>query len=406
MDWDQHGVRPYPEGTGKYLVTAISQDSCATLTCSFIDHGGELASYTNAAENLSENFYMPRLDFWPGAVVLSSAADMSTASYSNLAPPLEADVLGAGAIVSTVPPGAVTGAANVLIGTGATPPAAANLEAMHTNGTGRIPGATILKAANGLQTAEGGHKGRLNFGNRGQTVGFTPLITLGDSNWGKTWATGSHRPTADTNDLDFGYEGDIDTLYSRAQKDVREYIGKFPDGHPQEELSAAGKTFNVPVTVNGNLTVTGKCVGCGGSTSGGAGSAGNGAGQWSVSLTGQKAAIPSTNLCAASACGLGQYRVSYYMDSTNECPSSGRAATALTIGWKDETSARRMRVPLSGADISSGNSLSLGGTSSFGGGDISLWSAGSAPITYSTDYTGCATGTGNYAVRIAVEKVQ
>jgi hypothetical protein len=94
------------------------------------------------------------------------------------------------------------------------------------------------------------------------------------------------------------------------------------------------------------------------------------------------------------------------MDSTNQCPSSGKAAIALTIGWKDETSARSIRVPLSGAGISSGNSLALGGTSSFGGGDISLWSAGSAPITYSTDYTGCATGTGNYAVRIEVEKVQ
>src|SRR5260370_27168249 len=255
---------------------------------------------------------MPRLDFWPGAIVLSSAADMSTASYSNLTPTIQADVLGAGAIVSTIPPGAVTGVANVLIGAGGSPPAAANLEAIHTNGTGGIPGATILKAANGLQTPQSGHKGRLNFGHRGQTVGFTPLITLGDSNWGKTWATANHRPAADANDLDLGYEGNIDTFYSRAQKEIREYVGKIPDGNPQEKLTAAGKTFNVPVTIDGNLTVRGKCEGCGGGASGAV--AGGGAGRWSVSLTGQKAAIPATNLCAASACGAGQYRVSYYLD--------------------------------------------------------------------------------------------
>ena len=34
IDWDQHSVRPYPEGTGKYLATTVQQESCATLTCS------------------------------------------------------------------------------------------------------------------------------------------------------------------------------------------------------------------------------------------------------------------------------------------------------------------------------------------------------------------------------------
>jgi hypothetical protein len=405
MDWDQRSVpRPYPEGAGNYLLTTIQQSSCATLTCQFTDNGGTLSAYTNAAEDLSRNLYMPRLDFWPGAIVISPDEDRSTSSYSDFAPPLQADVLGAGAIVSTIPPGAVTGEADVLIGTGATPPAAANLEALHTNGTGGTPGATILKAANGLQTPENGHKGRLNFGHHGQAVGFTPLITLGDSNWGKTWATANHRPAADANDLDLGYEGNIDTFYNRAQNEVREYIGKLPDGNPQEKLTAAAKTFNVPVTINGNLTVTGKCVGCAGD-SGGAGTASGGGGaRLAVSLTGQKAAIPSTNLCASSACGPGLYRVSYYLDSTTACASPGNAAAALMIGWKDETNARTIRVPLSGAGVSGGNSLMLGGTSNFGSGSISLWSAGNA-VTYAATYTACATGVGSYAVRIAVEKL-
>lgn len=61
---------------------------------------------------------MPRLDFWPGAIVISTSQDKSTANLSSFAPPLKADVLGAGAIVSTYPPGVVTGEAGVLIGTG------------------------------------------------------------------------------------------------------------------------------------------------------------------------------------------------------------------------------------------------------------------------------------------------
>jgi hypothetical protein len=98
--------------------------------------------------------------------------------------------------------------------------------------------------------------------------------------------------------------------------------------------------------------------------------------------------------------------VTYYLDSSTACSSPGNATAALTIGWKDETSAKTIRVPLSGAGIAGGNSLSLGGTSSFGTGNISLWSAGNAAITYSTAYSACAAGSGSYAVRIVVEKVQ
>src|SRR5262249_8702022 len=117
IDWDQHSIRPYPEGTGKYLLTTVQQSSCATLTCSFTDNGEALSSYTNMGEDLTANIYMPRLDFWPGAIVLSSVEDKSSSAYSDLAPPLQADVLGAGAIVSTIPSGAITGTANVLIAT-------------------------------------------------------------------------------------------------------------------------------------------------------------------------------------------------------------------------------------------------------------------------------------------------
>jgi hypothetical protein len=122
-----------------------------------------------------------------------------------------------------------------------------------------------------------------------------------------------------------------------------------------------------------------------------------------VSLTGQAAAISSTALCASSTCGSGQYIANYYLDSTVSCTTAGSAATSLTIGWTDETSAKTIQVPLSGTGVSGGNSLSLGNTTSFASGDISLWSAGRANITY---YTGCTTGTGTYALRVTLRQVQ
>ena len=402
-DWDGGTIpRPYPEGTGNYLLTTVEQNSCAALVCSFIDNGGALSSYTNAGESLTGHVYMPRLDFWPGAIVLSPDEDISSERYLIPSLMLQADVLGVGSIVSTQPSWAVTAEANTIMGSGATPPSATNVEAMHTNGIGPFPGATLLMAANVQQQSPSGYKGRLNFGHPGQAGGFTPVITLADSNWGKTWATSSHRPRADVNDLDLGYEGHIDTFYTRAQNEVREYVGKFPDGNPQEKLTASAKTFNVPVTINGNLTVTGKCAGC----SGNGGPAGGDSGHWTVSLAGQKAAIAATNLCAPAACAVGQYRITYYVDATAACASPGSASTALTIGWKDETSTRNFRVPLAGNGVSNATSLALGQPANFASGTISLWSAGGSGITYSTAYTGCASGTGSYAVRIAVDRVQ
>jgi len=396
IDWDGGAPRPFPEGTGDYLLTTVAQSSCATLTCSFIDDGQALTLYTNLGENFAAHIYMPRLDFWPGGVVISPAEDMSSVQYAISPIPLQADTIGVGGIVTTQPAWAVAAEASTMFGSAATPPAAANVEALHTNGLSSFPGATILNQSNLPQQFQTGHKGRLNFGFAGRPAAFTPVITLGDSNWGKTWATSGHRPKADVNDLDLGYEGNIDTFYSRAQNEVREYIGKFPDGKPQEALTSSAKTFNVPVTVNGNFTVTGKCVGCGGTS----------AGMRSVSLTGQKAAIAPTSLCPASACGEGQYRISYYIDSTAQCGSAGNAAATVSLSWKDEAGAKSIRLPLSGNGVNGATSLALGSTANFASGSFSLWSSGTAPITYSTSLTGCAAGAASYGLHLTAERVQ
>lgn len=395
MDWDRGSPRPYPQGTGNYLLTTIQQSSCATLTCSFTDEGQALTSYTNLGENFSAHIYMPRLDIWPGAVVLSPAEDMSSEHYGSPTLPLQADVVDVGGIVTTQPAWAIAAVANTMAPSSANPSAAANVEALHSNGFNPFPAATIMNQSNIPQQFQTGHKGRLNFGFAGRPGGFTPVVTLADSNWGKTWVTLGHRPAADVNDLDLGYEGKMDTLYSRAQNEVREYIGKLPDGKPQEALTSAAKTFNVPVKINGDLTVTGKCAGCGGTVGG----------NWTVSLIGQKAAIGSTNLCQPAACGAGQYRISYYMDSIAPCSSAGNAAANLTLSWKDDGGAKSMRLPLSGNGVIGGNTLALGSAANFASGSFSLWSGG-GPITYSTGLNPCAAGAASYGLHITVEKVQ
>ncbi len=405
-DWDGGSLpQPYPQGTGNFLLTTVQQSSCAALTCSFTDNGGSLSKYSNAGESATSHVYMPRLDFWPGAIVLSPGEDVSSERYMIPNLMLQADVLKVGAIVTTQPAWAIAGEATTIVGSPSSPPAAANIEALHTNGLGPFPGATIMTASNVPQQSPTGHKGRLNFGYRGQAGGFTPVITLADSNWGKTWATSGHRPPADANDLDLGYEGNIDTLYSRAQNATRTYIGKIPDGKPQEDLTASAKTFNVPVTINGDLKITGKCAGCNG-TAGVAGSSLASSNRPGISVSAQKSAIAAASLCAPSSCGPGQYRVTYYLDSISSCTSPGNASATLAIGWKDESSARSLQVPLSGNGVLNGKSLSLGQATSFASGDISIWSAGGAAITYSTAYVPCTNGEGSYALRIAVERLQ
>ena len=255
--------QPYPTGTGNYLLTSVSQSSCGAHSCPFTDNGQSLSTYSNVALS-PYNIYLPLLDFWPGAVIMGQKSDRSSSNYSVFTPLLTADVLGEGAVVSTFPASIIVGQAQTMIPTTVPVTSAAGISAMNTNGS-PFPGATVLKAFNSPDDLYAGYKGRVNLGPEGLPGSFFPMITLGDSNWAKTWSTPNERPSADVGDLDLGYENTISTFYVRASSEVRSYIGKLPDGNPQESLTAASKTINVPVTINGNLTVNGSCSGCGSS---------------------------------------------------------------------------------------------------------------------------------------------
>lgn len=125
-----------------------------------------------------------------------------------------------------------------------------------------------------------------------------------------------------------------------------------------------------------------------------------------VSSTAVAAAISTSTLCGTTSCPAGQYVIDYYINSAAQCASAGPAAAGIVVNWTDETSAKSMQVSLSGVGVPAGNSITLGNTTSFGSGSFTLWSSGSAAITYSTSYTPCTSGTGRYAVRMAVRQVQ
>jgi hypothetical protein len=429
MVWSGTGTPPYPEGTGNYLLTTVQQASCGKQTCQFTDNGQSLTSYSNAGENFNgPNMYLPLLDFWPGSLIMSQSTDTTSAAGSILSPMLTADILSQGTVVNTLPANMIVGQAQTSIPSAVIVPSAGIISAMNT-GASILPAATILKAFNSAFALSSGFKGRLNFGDQGMANGFSAIITVADSNWGRTWASGIQRPTADVGDLDIGYEGAISTYYQRASSEIRNYIGKFPDGKPQESLTTTAKTFNVPVVINGNLIVMGTCTGCG-QLAGQAAIEGQATppaiGEESTSSlarsgnvratvptpsggasrVGQTSGIAPTLLCATSTCGVGPYTVHYYLNSTSSCPSSESATVSLTLTWADESSTKSLQVPLSGNRILDGSRLSLGSTSNFGSGAISMWTAGSVPIEYSTSYTPCTSGEGTYSLRVVLSPVQ
>jgi hypothetical protein len=101
------------------------------------------------------------------------------------------------------------------------------------------------------------------------------VITLVDSTPALTQATAGFRPPNSANDTYIGLDTGANAATANAQLafgapvSISNYIGNIGDNTSfLERLTSAGKTFNVPVRINGNLTVTGTCTGCGGDGAG------------------------------------------------------------------------------------------------------------------------------------------
>jgi hypothetical protein len=249
---------------------ATSQAQCAGLVCTYTDAGGSnTASY--AIQALS---WEPILPFWPGSVVFSGDGSGSysipPASFDmepgdvvsvdwNALPTLQVrncgDTAGVGSWFGGAWEQCLEGKVN-----GNYPPIGGLLfqDGTYNSGTGS------------------GVKGRINFEYPTTGIGnIQPhhIITLVDSNFAKTLATIGFRPPNDPGDtyigLDVAAVPGAEQLAFGSPVAISNYIGNSGDNASYlERLTASGKTFNVPVNIHGNLTVTGTCTGCGGGGSG------------------------------------------------------------------------------------------------------------------------------------------
>ncbi len=254
----------------------LAQAQCSGLVCTFTD----TASANTSGYTVNPGGWEPLLPFWPASVVLSGngtqiyytppvildtePGDVVSVNGNGF-PQLFVRQCGDGSAIGTVlfggtweqcleGKGNVANVGGLLLADGA-----------FNNGTGN------------------GTKGRLLFEYPTSGIGnMQPhhIITLVDSNFAKTLSTIGFRPPNDANDTYIGI--DNTAVPSGAQLAfgspvaISSYIGNTGDNASfLERLTVSAKTFNVPVTINGNLTVTGTCTGCGGG--GGAGTVNSGA---------------------------------------------------------------------------------------------------------------------------------
>ena len=262
---------------------AINLAQCSGLVCTYTDS----AAASTATYAIATPSWFPTLNFWPGGLVLNG---IGTQNAGNLASAfLDTDqgsanssawISVAGFLRPTIYARQCSGGAQVAYG-------GAWIQCLDgdSHGNSFAPvGALLLNNGPNAGNQAAGLKGRLNFAmSPGDGINQSHIITLVDSNPAKTLATTLNRAPNDAADTYIGLDQsaggsprNLAQLAFGAPVAISSYIGNAGDNVSfLERLTAGGKTFNVPVTVNGNLTVTGICTGCGGG--GGAGTVNSGA---------------------------------------------------------------------------------------------------------------------------------
>jgi len=244
LTWDvlvtTGGYAQVPMGTGNYAIATNIAASCGTNgMCSFVDTQAAATSYTVAAQQFTPVFW-----FWPlnlainNTVVLTDqigADPQAVATQGTLGVSIVAEQCrseGTSWRRSPIWVSCLTG----------------------ENGGGSGSFATLLQEQDTANNGPAANsKGRLNFGK--PIVQPNDVITLQDSNFTKTVTAAGERPSNDAGDMALGVD-QAGGLAERAATSISEYINELPSGaNYQERLTASAKTFNVPVTVNGNFTV-------------------------------------------------------------------------------------------------------------------------------------------------------
>jgi hypothetical protein len=254
----QGGHVDAPNGTGEYLIAAnvARSSACSNEVCTFTDPQKAPSSYTVAS-----TAYFPKLDYWPGALVLAAAADSgsvlstATATLGNLNGYfLSSETNTAGSTA----PAVLADQCLVVQGSplwmsclaAAAPPSSLYEQ-------NALVLATKPNLDGGLKT---NLKGRINLSSSGS--GPSHFITLVDSNFSKTVASATNRPSSDANDTFIGYDqgsGPPSTigLSFGAPQSISNYVGSVGDGKNwKERLTAKSKTFAVPVVIANGSSLT------------------------------------------------------------------------------------------------------------------------------------------------------
>ncbi len=249
-----NGSELAPYGTGSYaVVTGVPASTCINGVCTFTDTQAPLSNYTVAIPT-----YYPLLDYWPGAMVLSSNGDSANPTTTAVAWVQRVR----GNVVS------VMGSAGPAIYSN-TCSQAGNWTPIWMSCFSSIPlqaffqqGATLLASKTNADAGQLTNlKGRLNFCCVGTAPGH--IITLSDSNFQKTIATANNRPTNDLNDAFIGAdEGDGGPSHVGisfgAPISLSNYIGNVGDGtNWLERLTSGLKEFKTSVQMDSGLNVAG-----------------------------------------------------------------------------------------------------------------------------------------------------
>jgi hypothetical protein len=255
--------------------------ACGSVATNLAQCSGLVCSYTDSASASTSNYamatpgYFPALTFWPGGMVLNGNGLQNAGSLSSAIIDTDAGSTNSSAWISMAGFLRPTIYARQCSGSAQVPYGGAWMQCLeldsHGNGFAEV-GATLLNNGPNTGSQFANVKGRLNFEMSPGATGLEPqhIITLVDSNPAKTLATSQFRPSNDANDTYIGLDNgnvvrSLAQLAFGAPAAISSYIGNTGDNASYlERLTAAAKTFNVPVTINGNLTVTGTCTGCGG----------------------------------------------------------------------------------------------------------------------------------------------
>ena len=345
-----------PNGSGSYAIATGISGNCNTAgICTNVDAQTGTSNYlVNTPQQTV------RMNFWPGAVVLGKGARMHIGDCGQAA----------AIITTTYLPSVYCGHSSPFGSGGTYTPYWAIFQAGDSVGNNNPGIGAILEqagpATGGAPSGLTGLRGFLHTGG----VGQTDMYTFAYSNPFLTLATPGYRLAAGANDTAIGFDSNPNVNTTSAQLGLRapvaisEYIGSvFDNSSYKERLTASVKTFNVPVTINGNLTVTGTCTGCGGSGGGGGSGTVNSGSASQVAMYGANGTAVSGDAALTDSGTTLNYSGSGGIAASSIAASSGTFSGNLNVGGQlIVTGPWMVNSPIP----SSGMSAAASGTSALG----------------------------------------